>query len=189
MKSLFATVLALLIVGCASNQHVYTEKGGCLTCWNNPITGEPINHDGKANQKTTSQQTSTGSQYNRNVVKPQKHQIKFKVPVNVDMAFIKIKREFQYQTEQEIRQEWGKKLARAKMQTFAWAYDATPSVYYHMRAARNHNGTHLIIDSQIEKRTDKESQIIMTYWLKDSSINVNHFSQTLKNRVLGALKS
>lgn len=188
MKLIFSALLSFFLMGCFSNPHVYTDKGGCLTCWNNPITGEPLNHDGKAN-KTTAQQTSGGTQYSRNNVAPQKHQIEFKVPVNVDLAFIKIKREFKYQTEQEIHQEWGKKLSRAKMQTFSWAYDATPSVYYHMRAPRDHNGVYVIIDSQIEKRTDKESQIIMTYWLKDRSINANQFGKTLKNRVMQAIKS
>ena len=108
------------------------------------------------------------------------------MPVNVDVAFLKIKKEFNYYTEQEIRQEWGS-MAEAKMQTFAYAYDATPSVYYHMRADRNHDGIQAIIDSQIEKQSDKESKITITYWLRDKSVNASQFGESLKNRTRKAL--
>lgn len=184
-------VLIILVSGCASNQHVYSSDGKCLTCWNNPITGKPINHDGKANQEQSTQETQGSESTTQTAVassndKPTEHKIAFTVPVNVDLAFLKIKKEFNYYTEQEIRQEWGS-MAEAKMQTFAYAYDATPSVYYHMRADRNHDGIQAIIDSQIEKQSDKDSKITITYWLRDKSVNANHFGTSLKSRIQKAL--
>lgn len=194
LSALFGSLALVLIVsGCASNQHVYSSDGKCLTCWNNPITGKPINHDGNANQEQTAQEsqvtqttTTETTVVNTTTAKPTEHKIAFTVPVNVDVAFLKIKKEFNYYTEQEIRQEWGS-MAEAKMQTFAYAYDATPSVYYHMRADRNHDGIQAIIDSQIEKQSDKESKITITYWLRDKSVNASQFGESLKNRTRKAL--
>lgn len=194
LSALFGSLALVLIVsGCASNQHVYSSDGKCLTCWNNPITGKPINHDGNANQEQTAQEsqvtqttTTETTVVNTTTAKPTEHKIAFTVPVNVDVAFLKIKKEFNYYTEQEIRQEWGS-MAEAKMQTFAYAYDATPSVYYHMRADRNHDGIQAIIDSQIEKQSDKESKITITYWLRDKSVNASQFGASLKNRTRKAL--
>lgn len=115
LSALFGSLALVLIVsGCASNQHVYSSDGKCLTCWNNPITGKPINHDGKANQEQTAQEsqvtqttTTETTVVNTTTAKPTEHKIAFTVPVNVDVAFLKIKKEFNYYTEQEIRQEWG----------------------------------------------------------------------------------
>ncbi|WP_444928323.1 hypothetical protein ACJJI4_23720 (plasmid) [Microbulbifer sp. TRSA002] len=193
--SAFIVSLALIAIvsGCASNQHVYSSDGKCLTCWNNPVTGNPINHDGSANQKKATQEsqvakttTTDTTVVNTSANKPTEHKIVFTVPVNVDLAFLKIKKEFNYQTEQEIRQEWGS-LADTKMQTFAYAYGATPSLYYHMRAHRNHDGVMAVIDSLIEKQSDKESAITITYWLTDKSVNATQFGESLKKRTRRAL--
>ena len=192
LSALFGTLaLAIILGGCASNQHVYSADGKCLTCWNNPITGKPINHDGEANQEQTQESQVTETTTTKTTVvnsadQPTEHKLAFTVPVNVDVAFIKIKKEYNYYTEQEIRQEWGS-MAEAKMQTFAYAYDATPSVYYHMRADRNHNGVQAIIDSQIEKQSEKESKITITYWLRDKSVDANQFGASLQSRTKRAL--
>lgn len=189
---LITIVTGLILSGCASNKHIYTADGKCITCWNNPVTGEPINHDGSAHEQPSSEQqdsqvTAASSQTE---VKDKflEHKVSFNVPVNVDKAFIRIKKEFGYHSEQEIRQEWGS-LASTKMGTFAYAYDATPSVYYHMRAARGHDGMHFVIDNQIEKEAEKESKITVTFWLRDTVANPNKIGESLKRRVLKALKS
>jgi hypothetical protein len=180
LSTLFATLALVIIVsGCASNQHVYSADGKCLTCWNNPVTGNPINHDGQANQGIAAQESQAVESTTNS---PTEHKLALTVPVNVDMAFLKIKKEFNYYTDQEIQQEWGS-MAKVKMQTFAYAYDATPSVYYHMRAACNHDGIRAIIDSQIEKQSDKESNITITYWLSNKSVNANQFGESLKTRI------
>lgn len=187
--------IAFLVSGCATNQHAYSSDGKCITCWNNPLTGKPINHDGTANQieapgttQGTPEITSKNTVIEKNRIKPSEHQVKFSVPVNVDIAYLKIKKEFQYYSEQEIRQEWGS-LAQDKMQTFDFAYDATPSVYYRMRAARKHDGIQTVIDSKIEKQAEKESSITITYWLKDPSINASQFGESLQRRTIQALNN
>lgn len=190
ISSLIVFIL-LVLTGCAKN-HMYTSDGTCLTCWNNPITGKPINHDGKGSQE---QKTDLANEANQAGDKtkitsgnntPTEHQVSFSVPVNVDIAFLKIKEEFNYFSEQEIRQEWGS-MASAKIQTFAYAYDATPSVYYHMRADRRHNDEQIIIDSKIEKQTERKSKVTITYWLRNTKSNATTIGQSLKKRTRVAL--
>lgn len=193
MKTKHTLVVLLLTigtVGCATNDHTYVNDK-CITCWNNPLTGEPINHDGKSDTAQTSiatpgNQTSTSADKKKVDDNPKKHSISFTAPINVDIAFIKLKKEFNYYSEQEIRQEWGN-MATAKMQTFAYAYNATPSVYYQMRANRKHHGIFVIIDTQIEKQTDTKSKITISYWIKKNSVNPSSYGESLKKRAQHAL--
>ena len=41
---LTAGLAAFILVGCANDQHVFYQ-GKCLSCMNNPMTGEPVNYD------------------------------------------------------------------------------------------------------------------------------------------------
>lgn len=188
------TAIALTITlgftgGCATDKHFYTSDGKCLTCWNNPVTGEPINHDGSANEvtKETAQETDVEKLRTESEVKnPVGHTVSFTVPVNVDLSFLKIKKEYNYYTEQETRQEWGS-MANAKMQTFAYSYDAMPSVYYQMRAARNHGNDRVVIEHKIEKVDSNKTDITLTYWLDNPKVNVAAFGKSLEKRTKKAL--
>lgn len=164
-----------LLAGCAGGKHVYTPNGSCLTCINNPITGKPVNHDGSAPGSTMESRRSTtaGNQSSSDEIDTSKRSFNeqkttFSVPMDVDVAFIKVKREYGYLTEQEIRQEWGE-LTSMKTGTFAYAFDATPSVYYRMRGAKNHKSAMYVIEHQIEKQSANQSQIIITVWVDTRS--------------------
>ncbi|WP_444897096.1 hypothetical protein [Microbulbifer sp. SSSA005] len=190
---IFSLALVCIVSGCASNQHIYSSDGKCLTCWNNPVTGDPINHDGNTRQQQAAQesqmeQTSTTDKtaVNTSANKPTNHKIAFTVPVNVDVVFMKIKREFEYQSTSEIQQEFGS-LASTKMQNFEYHYDIMPSMYYHMRDTRMHNGVITVIDFRVEKVADKESSIEITYWPQAKSVNAIHFGESLKDRTRKAL--
>ena len=194
-KNILGTIIVTLaITGCATEGgHTYVG-GKCISCWNNPLTKEPINHDGKddlqlAAPETLGNQTSTSEQNQKDKDKnayPRKHIVSFDAPVNVDVAYVKLKKEFSYQSEQEIRQEWGS-MAGVKMQTFAYAYDATPNVYYRMRANRKHRGIFVIIDSQIEKKSTNRSKITISYWLNKNSVNPTPYGESLTKRAKHAL--
>jgi hypothetical protein len=160
-----------LLSGCTGGKHAYAQNGACLTCINNPTTGKPLNHDGSApNSAVKSRQTAAESNESRaedlNEPRPRSNEEKvtFSSPVAVNLAFVKIKREYGYFTEHEIRQELGS-LASVKLKTFEHAYDATPSAYYHMRSSKKHEGANCIIDHQIEKKRAGESWIILTVWV------------------------
>ena len=182
MKLVMSLLLIFALSSCAS-EPIYSSDGTCLTCWNNPLTGAPINHDGDAQKRQINRAGVAANQNSRpRQYSPKAHEVVFSAPVNVDVAYLNIKKEFHYFSEQEIRQEWGS-MAGAKMQTFAFAYDATPSVYYRMRADRKHQGVQVIIDHTIEKQSTTHSKITITYWLNDTSINPQTFGDSLQRRV------
>ena len=189
--------LATILTGCASTDHIYTTDGKCLTCINNPLTGKPLNHDGSApgstmeNRKVASDSnnetdsTTTGSSSSN----PEFTEFKttLTVPHDVDRAFLKVKKEYNYHTDQEIKQEWGD-MAEMKMGTFAYAYDSTPSVYYHMRAHRDHDSAMYVIDHMIEKLEAGKSEITITVWVnKNSPISPSDVAQSLASRTQSAL--
>jgi len=190
-KNILSTIIITLAVTACATEGGHTYVGGkCISCWNNPLTKEPINHDGKddlklAEPETLGNQTSTSEQKDKDTY-PRKYIVSFDAPVDVNVAYIKLKQEFSYQSEQEIRQEWGS-MAGAKMQTFAYAYDATPNVYYRMRANRKHRGIFVIIDSQVEKKNTNSSKITITYWLNKNSVNPTPYGESLTKRAKHAL--
>jgi hypothetical protein len=184
--------IGMMMAGCANNQHVYSSDGKCITCWNNPVTGKPLNHDGKTEQTTANESKVDNAQqqkttYQHSELPFKEYKVGFVAPIDVDLAFLTLKKEFNYYTEQEIRQEWGS-LANTKIQTFEYAYDATPAVYYHMRSDRQHNGVQVVIDSLIEKKSSTSSKVTLTYWLNDPAINPSAFGESLKTRAKKALE-
>lgn len=203
MKPIITAILiAFICAGCANGKHIQTEGGKCLTCWNNPITGKPINHDAETSEpeesevadnepKAQEEASEPVRASTRTVVDPNtqaatpEHQVAFTVPVDVDTAYLKIKRELGYQTDREVDQEWGS-LASTKKQTFSYAYDATPGVFYQMRAHRTHDGAKAVIDSQIEK-SGEGSKVIVTYWLDNAAVDAGAYGRSLQQRITQAL--
>jgi hypothetical protein len=187
----------LFVSGCATDQHMYSADGKCITCWNNPITKKPINHDGseqtlnkaqaqnaeaanRAVSGTPSRTMETGSQQYI------EHTTKFSVPSNVDIAFLKIKKEFNFYTEDEIRKEWGS-LTAVKLRSVDYAYDAVPSVFYHMRSEREHDTLMIVLDVKIEKQSDTASQIEVMYTLDGSGVNTDRLTASLERRIRAAI--
>ena len=46
-KKLALVFTASILAGCANTEHLYSNDGQCITCFNNPFTNEPINHDNR----------------------------------------------------------------------------------------------------------------------------------------------
>jgi len=196
LKSLaLALGLAATLTGCSTTDHMMVG-GKCVTCINNPLTGEPLNHDGSlpgstykpSGQPSAQADSSDMSSTSSGTKTFTEFTTSFSAPINVDVAFIRIKKEYEYLSEQEIRQEWGS-LANTKMKTFAWAYDSAPSVYYHMRAHRQHGNALYVIDHNITKQNADTSEITITVWVNDQSpISPADVAKSLAGRTKTALK-
>lgn len=183
-----------VLAGCAGGEHIYTNDGRCLTCINNPLTGKPINHDGSAPGSTIESRNSASIAETAQADEPAKKSSSyieqtttFSAPIDVDVAFVKVKKEYRYYTEQEIRQEWGI-VADDKLNQFDTAYSASPSAYYHMRAPREHGNGRYVIDHKIEKQATDKSQITITVWVReDSPITPADVASSLALRTKAAL--
>ena len=187
-KTLLSLAAASLITGCSG--HIYTKEGGCLTCINNPISGKPINHDGKSTkEKQNTQAAQQKPQVSETTLNEShdwtKNEITFKVNLLVDLLAVKIKNEFNFQSDEDIRREWGK-YASDRFQVKSWKWQAVEGVYYHMASYKDHGEQHIPIDVVIEKITDTSSKVVVNFGVKGNKEKANATSLTLKERILKA---
>lgn len=180
-----AITSAAMITGCSSTNHMYNADGKCLTCWNNPLTGKPINHDGSSNQQANSD-PATATAEARQPITFEKHSTQFSVSKDVDVAFLKIKKEFGFRSEEEVRQEMGS-MAGMKLQAEDYRWYAVPHVTYSMGSARTVDGHRMNVVIDVEKQTDNQSMITVSYWPRDQKLSPKKLGNTLVARINKAL--
>ena len=105
----------VLLASCAAEtvgDHSY-YKGKCVDCFNNPITGSPINYRKGEESASASPATEEIATTTRRELLPapiscgEKVQLKAVGKVDVDTAYVRIKRELGYKTKDEILRERG----------------------------------------------------------------------------------
>jgi hypothetical protein len=187
-----ALVVALAASGCATNDHIYNADGACLTCFNNPFTGEAINHDGTNNKhmevaKSPSTQKETQTQTNAsNPQSFERHIVKLHPDTNVDVVFIALKEEFKFASPEEVRREMGS-YADFKLKSVDYQWEMVPHVTYTMGSAREVMGESAAIKLKMDKRTDTSSTVTISYSLPSSSNKVDAIGAHLLKRVKSAL--
>ena len=96
------------------------------------------------------------------------HKRVFEVQKNVDIAYVRVKGEFNFYDLDMVAAEHGES-AWQVIQDPRFKYEGVPGVFYKMRDVRKHNGNWLTIDSEVEKRTDTTTQITVRYWLPEGT--------------------
>ncbi|WP_417329741.1 hypothetical protein [Halomonas cupida] len=89
MKRVLIAAGLLALTGCAAQDHYYSQ-GVCVTCINNPLTGEPVNYD----PNETPQRVATNAQGETVDVSnlgSQRGSVDIDSPVDVDTAYARIK--------------------------------------------------------------------------------------------------
>ncbi|QEA38622.1 hypothetical protein FGL86_05700 [Pistricoccus aurantiacus] len=117
-----------LLAGCAAQDHYYTD-GVCVTCINNPITGEPLNYD----PDETPQQVATNAQgetVDTKSLGSQSGSIDIDSPVDVDTAYARIKPAMGFRSPDDF--EKGNTMSKWKMGDSAWKHQVTPGAYYNL---------------------------------------------------------
>ncbi len=156
LKSLGLLACALLLAACNGN-HYYSADGTCWTCLNNPITGEPLNHDDESATLEGWKARKAGEQQAA-AEKRQKVTLKANVPMNVDLAYVKIKREFGFSSREELISS-PYTSDRIKMGDSAWAYEAVPGVYYKMGDSYSWG----VARTELEKTGDNSTLLTLDY--------------------------
>lgn len=203
-----ATIALLsLLTGCANGQfdHIMTASGKCLTCINNPITGKPINHDGpgvaplgspEANKEIKAEQARVKEIAERLPPTWKKVNGQLTLPVPLDKAYIRIKREMRFSTPQEIHAEWGEDAGRV-MDDIGWAYEAVPSVIYNMRTGRAVDGSRYItnerylLEVEMTKASENTTDMKYTFWFGRNSVSDTQAETIMKKdleRMVNATK-
>jgi hypothetical protein len=188
---IFFLVLALVsLAGCG-----HVEVGGeCVTCINNPVTGEALNYDpAKYGKNKNTNQVAGSNDVTKTVkadTKMETGTIVLSSPVDVDTAFAAIKPEFGFQSPNELKNQYGDKSAEWLQMDAAYGYDVNPGAFYRMRRSVSHtsNGalyTDVVIECYIQKE-GRGAKITMTWW-RQGVLNGKAFTDSLLKRVEGVL--
>lgn len=116
------------LAGCAGQDHYYSN-GVCVTCINNPITGEPLNYDpSETPQKVVT--NAEGRAVDVDSLGSQRGSIDIVSPVDVDTAYARIKPAFGFRSPNDF--EVGNTMSEWQMGDAAWKHDVTPGAYYNL---------------------------------------------------------
>ena len=127
MRSFFLlaiVVAALAIAGCTMHDHVYTQ-GRCLTCINNPVTGEPVNYDPEDEQPMPSEHASKAASA---PVVPTTFVLN--VPIDVDTAYARLRSAFGFRSDADFNNDL--RSDRLMQMDEAYHYEATPGAFYRL---------------------------------------------------------
>ncbi|WP_435632632.1 hypothetical protein [Carnimonas bestiolae] len=115
------TVSSLAVTGCADYQYK-TSDGECLTCVNNPFTGEALNYDpSKTSRKTGNSAT------------PQTGSVTVKSSLDVDTAYARVKNEMGFTTPEEEGAKTGGMAGKFEAGDTTIGYEhSTPGANYQM---------------------------------------------------------
>ncbi len=135
-------VVSVMLSGCANDQHVYYQ-GKCLSCMNNPLTGEPVNYD----PETLPEGAMTVSGFNTVASQPsntggpqpvsipgvsQREELRMTYAGDVDTAAALLKNAFGYMTREEAIAEKGSMAGGMMFHNGDYAYSAIPGSTYSM---------------------------------------------------------
>lgn len=167
-------IAAAMTAGCANDQHVYYQ-GKCLSCMNNPITGEPVNYDPATLPEgaMTVSGFNTGANQSSNaggmpVVSSgrrvtERHELNMSYAGDVDTAAALLKNAFNYMTPEEAIAEKGSTVGRLLFQAGDNAYSAVPGATYSMTKPLR-SGSLTTRVSKAARGTD----ILFTYTIRES---------------------
>ena len=123
-----------LAAGCATQDHLYSQ-GRCLTCINNPVTGEPVNYD--PGQQPAIEKDAEAASSGQEVSASSRHG-RFSMASPLDVDF----------NPNSNSDQWA-------MMDNAWHFDATPGAFYQMsdyaRQAVNGAEHSLVLKTQIQR--------------------------------------
>lgn len=148
--------------GCTTQNHLYSQ-GRCLTCINNPVTGEPINYNPEQ-QPAIEDEAVAAERDQRAEAGTRKGRFSMTSQLDVDTAYARVRSEFGFRSDADFNpnsnsDQWA-------MMDNAWHFDATPGALYQMSdyARQAVNGTEhsLVLKAKIQ-RDGSGSRISVEY--------------------------
>lgn len=171
-------VSAGMLTGC---NDLYTKDGACVTCFKDPFGVVSV---GPSTSSNAGSVNPVGSGVK--VESAGNHVIPFTVKTDVDVAYIRMKKEFGFRTTDEIKAKYGDFAAGFKLKSDEFRYDVTPGVQYHMRMDIPHAGKSVVLDCVVEKVAPGKSNITLSYFLP-AGADAKSYEASLKARVMKAL--
>ncbi len=191
-KYKYAGVLSiLLLTGCVTGKdgHGYID-GHCVTCINNPITGEAYNYSKSSKDYQQSEQYKSDRRVVAQNIPYEEGRVRFSVRSNIDRAYLKVKREFGFKTRTEMLGYESYKKENLDYDE-GFRYEAMPGLSYHMRTHTSHRykGASLMhtIDIVLENN-GSGTDVEITYWVQKPRSALRDYGNSLKARVIKALR-
>ena len=148
-----AGVITALLAGCTTTDHMYSN-GQCLTCINNPLTGEPVNYDPDENP-VFEQQAATGAdaQQPTSVASGDgRGSFLIESTVGVDTAYARLRSGFAFRSPSDFGTGMSDSF---QMQDVAWHHETNPGSFYRISDYERQtiNGTEhrIVLKAQIER--------------------------------------
>lgn len=166
------------LTACTTGNHIYGPNGACLTCINNPVTGEALNYDSSANEKPSANGGSTGTG------KYISDEFVMKSDLDVDSAYAAMRLSFGFRSEQEMSSSYSGKWG---MKSKAWRHEAVPGSFYNLSDyARLSVSGHpkpasFILSAKIAKRGS--GSIVSVGYESNSGVDKSTFDAALKRRL------
>ncbi len=201
MRLLFLFTVLSILSGCAGN-HIKTADGRCLTCFNNPITGEGINHDGNYSsgqvkvdayniricKEKMEQEGHILSCDHRLAQSPVSGDFDIVAPVSVELAYARLKKHFGYDSLDDIKRKHGESYAAWKVRDVGYQHTISPGAYYVMKeklTKYRFEGTlvGVSLKTYVETLKNDSSTVTLTYHYFDSSIPKAQFENHLKEQL------
>ncbi|REC93343.1 hypothetical protein [Kushneria indalinina] len=150
-KTVIAGVGSLIALsGCAGQQYYHGDT--CVTCFDNPVTGEPLNYDPEETPQKVATNAQGESVDSRNIGS-QSGSIDISSNVDVDTAYARIKSSMGFRAPNDF--EEGNTMSDWQKGDSAWKHQVTPGAHYDLgdygRQTVGGKQYHLVQRVQIEK--------------------------------------
>lgn len=181
-----AGLITLAIAGCSTSEHIYVE-GRCITCVNNPFTGEPINHD-PAEQEIRQVVGQDGSTETV-AVSDGKGEFLIESPVDVDTAYARIRSAFTFRSPADFTDGTTDQMQKLNV---AYHHEANPGSFYRLSdyegaviEGREHR---VVLKAQIERNREGSRVRVSFSSVGPVGYESDAMQQALKQRFETALQ-
>ena len=192
-ESQFKIVLLInlmLLTGCMTGKdgHTYID-GHCVTCLNNPVTGEAYNYTKKSPdyaqakdyRRVQDEHLTAGELDNTPHLEGQ---TSLSAHIDIDTAYTRIKREFGFLTRKEWEQNY-------LYDDGGILYEALPGVSYHMRFNVPHRYKGVTRTHYIETtlhKNGRKTDLTFKFWVQVSKGSLNQYAYSIKKRAAHVLR-
>jgi hypothetical protein len=177
---------SVFLTACVPGNHVYSPAGACVTCMNNPTTGEPLNYDPKVTPMFKSGSASENRKSEAGAGKFFSGQFTMNSNRDVDSVYGKMRSSFGFRTEQQMSRTTSGKFG---MKSDAWRHEVVPGAFYNLsdyaRVSVDGVSTSFVMSVKIVKN---RSGSIVTVGYQSKSGSKSKLESSLQRKVKLLLK-
>lgn len=140
-KIMVTAVLGAVLSGCAVRDHMYVD-GVCVSCFNNPLTGEPINYDPNETPQMSAEardrierRDGVMSPERQALLASQSSTFEFTSSFDVDLVYARLRTEFRMRSPASFDGGFNDSLAKRDV---AYYHETTPGTFYNISDYSRH---------------------------------------------------